>query len=263
MEKISQYLNRNLFRVEPDKTGRGEVKYHCPYCEDKGVIVQGDVAYQCQCVKQQAALKKFASANLMPMMASNTFDKFNLKFYSRHLRLDHEGPSYRALAEKALDGAKEFVARYLEQKTGLGILFEGNVGSGKSFLAGAITNALLEHEKQVLFLVVPDFLDDLRATYQKQGEFSEADLMDAARRSDVLVLDDLGAHNFTEWTQNKIFTLINYRTNYGLPCVITTNLSIGQMNEVIGERTVSRIVEICKIYRLNVEEDIRVAMRKL
>jgi DNA replication protein DnaC len=87
--------------------------------------------------------------------------------------------------------------------------------------------------------------------------------MDTARKAEVLVLDDLGAHNFTEWTQNKIFSLINYRMNHGLPCVITTNLSLEEMNQVVGLRTVSRIIEMCKIYRLYVDEDIRVVMRTM
>ncbi|MEL7563525.1 MAG: ATP-binding protein [Dehalobacterium sp.] len=261
MEKVSRYLNRNFFKIRADSTYE-EKDIQCPLCQDKGIIVDGDLAYQCQCVKNKYAYKKFASAHMTPFLTANTFEKFELRFYSSHLRLDKDGPTYRAMAEKAVEGAKEFVARYLEEKTGPGILFAGAVGCGKTFLAGAITNALLEHDIQVLFLVVPDFLDDIRATFQNHGEFSEADLMDAARKTKVLILDDLGAHNFTEWTQNKIFSLINYRMNHGLPCVITTNLSINQMNEVIGERTVSRIIEICKIYRMHVEEDIRVAMRK-
>ncbi|MCR6546339.1 ATP-binding protein [Dehalobacterium formicoaceticum] len=261
MDKISQYLNRHYLKVRPD-TPSDVKKVRCHLCQDQGIIIKGDLAYQCHCVKQRSVMKRFASANMTPFLAHHTFDQFDLAFYSPHLRLDKDGPTYRAMAEKAVEGAKKFVAQYLEEKTGQGILLNGAVGSGKTFLAGAIANALLEHDKQVLFLVVPDFLDDIRGTYQKQGEFSEADLMNAARNTEVLILDDLGAHNYSEWTQNKIFSLINYRMNHGLPCVITTNLTIEEMNEVIGERTVSRIIEICKIYRMHVEVDIRVAMRK-
>ena len=266
MDKISDYLNKNMLKVifssSSDQNSNHNSNYHCPICQDRGLIIQGDEAYPCHCVKQQAAIKKFSSARMTPFLIANTFEKFDLKYYSSQLKIDHNGPSYRAMAEKALKGAKEFVARCLEKRTGQGLLFEGDVGSGKTFLAGAITNALLEAEIQVLFLVVPDFLDDLRATYFKQGEFSETDLMNAAKNAEILVLDDLGAHNFTEWTQNKIFSLINYRMNYGLPCIITTNLSSDEMNEVVGVRTVSRIIDICRIYRLHVGEDIRVAMRK-
>ncbi|MGI6065724.1 MAG: ATP-binding protein [Bacillota bacterium] len=264
MDMIGKMLKKNLPRVKNIQEERDmtKAKYHCPICQDKGIVIDGDIAYQCQCVKHQAALKRYLSANVTPVIATYTFDKFQLSYYSSHMQIEPGGPTYRALAERALQGAKEFVAGYLEQKNGTGLLLEGNVGSGKTFLAGAVINALIEQEKQVLFLVVPEFLDDLRATYQKQGEFSEAELMDAARKAEVLVLDDLGAHNFTDWTQNKIFSLINYRTNHGLPCVITTNLSIPEMNEVVGIRTVSRIIEMCKIYRLYADEDIRVVLHR-
>ncbi|MDD4752810.1 MAG: ATP-binding protein [Desulfitobacteriaceae bacterium] len=262
MDKIGKLLRKNLPLAKETKEETDGTKYRCPLCQDRGIIINDDIAYQCQCVKHRTALKNFLSANVTPVIATYTFDKFQLSYYSPHIQIESGGPTYRALAEGALHGAKEFVARYLEQKNGTGLLLEGNVGSGKTFLAGAIINALIEHEKQVLFLVVPDFLDDLRATYQKQGEFSEAELMDTARKAEVLVLDDLGAHNFSDWTQNKIFSLINYRMNHGLPCVITTNLSIGEMNDVVGLRTVSRIIQMCKIYRLYVDEDIRVVLHR-
>lgn len=264
MENISSFLHKekqNLRVVKEDSSVQKQY-FRCPYCQDRGIIIQEDMAYQCQCVKQRAVMRKFASANVTPAMAGYTFDQFDLKYYSSQTRAEESGPTFRNLAERALQGAKEFVACYLEEGKGAGILFVGDVGSGKTFLAGCITNALLEQEQQVLFLVVPDFLDDMRATYQKQGEFSEADLMDTARKAKVLILDDLGAHNFTEWTQNKIFSLINYRLNYGLPTVITTNITVEEMGEVVGVRTVSRIIEMCRIFRLHVDEDIRLVMRR-
>lgn len=258
MDTIRKVLAKeiNACRVV-EENDQPQASFNCPRCQDRGLIIEGDTAYPCQCVHQQADRRRFISSNITPLMADFTFDHFSLNYYSNSRPIDPGGPTLRAVADRALNGGKEFVARYLEVATGRGLLLEGNVGSGKTFLAGAITNALLAHDKQVLFLVVPDFLDDLRATFQKQGEFREADLMEMAKKAEVLVLDDLGAHNFTEWTQNRIFSLINYRMNHSLPTIITTNLSLEEMNPVIGARTVSRIIETCKIFRLYVEEDIR------
>lgn len=259
MDKITRYINKTSFKIaDLDGENIKPSGFSCPYCKDRGIIIDGEVASQCQCMLHKSAMKKFLFANVTKTMSSFTFDNFSLSYYSSHLRVGDNGPTYRAIAEKALLGAKQFVAKYLECKSDQGLLFAGDIGSGKTFLAGAITNALLDHEKQVLFLVVPDFLDELRATYQKQGEFSEADLMNAARNAEILVLDDLGAHNYSEWTQNKIFSLINYRVNHGLPCIITTNISIEEMSGVVGARTVSRIIGSSKIYRLHVQEDIRI-----
>ena len=256
---IRKYLSKDKIdcRIVEENDQPQTASFNCPRCQDRGLIIEGDLAYPCLCVQQQAGRRRFITSNVTPLMADFTFDHFSLNYYSNSRQIDQGGPTLQAVAERALIGAKEFVARYLEEASGRGLLLEGNVGSGKTFLAGAITNALLAHDKEVLFLVVPDFLDDLRATFQKQGEFREADLMEMARKAEILILDDLGAHNFTEWTQNRIFSLINYRMNHSLPTIITTNLSLEEMNPVIGARTVSRIIETCKIFRLYVDEDIR------
>jgi DNA replication protein DnaC len=121
MDKLSQCLNSFQLKVGPGPSKSKEDKYKCPYCQDRGIIIQGEVAYRCQCVRHQAALKRFASANLTPFLASHTFDKFDLKYYSPHLSHEKDGPSLRAMAEKAFQGAKEFVAGYLEQKNGTGL----------------------------------------------------------------------------------------------------------------------------------------------
>jgi len=86
--------------------------------------------------------------------------------------------------------------------------------------------------------------------------------MDSARRVHVLILDDLGAHNYTEWTRNKLYSIINYRLNNNLPTVITTNLDLAELEEYLGERTTSRIIQMCRIFRLMVETDIRIVKRR-
>jgi len=114
---------------------------------------------------------------------------------------------------------------------------------------------LLERGHQALFLVVPDFLDEIR--YSFDGKNSESELIDTARSARVLILDDLGAHNYTAWTQNKLYTLLNYRLYNQLPTVINTNLELEELETFLGERTLSRIYQLCRIYRLVVAKDIR------
>jgi len=76
----------------------------------------------------------------------------------------------------------------------------------------------------------------------------------------LLILDDLGAHNYTDWTRNKLFSIINYRLNYMLPTIITTNINLEDLEHFLGERTTSRIIHMCHPYRLLVEVDIRVQL---
>ena len=136
-------------------------------------------------------------------------------------------------------------------------MLEGQIGSGKTHLAAAIANELLAAGQHILFLVVPDFLDELRNSYHSSGEFNEIEIMEQAKNIPVLILDDLGNHNFTEWTQNKLFSLINYRLNQQLPSIITTNLDIPSLAEVLGQRVVSRIIASCEVCLLPVPKDIR------
>ena len=133
------------------------------------------------------------------------------------------------------------------------------MGSGKTFLACCIANSLLARNKALLFAVVPDLLDQIKATYDtnKSKSVTESQLLDTAREVPLLILDDLGAHNYTDWTRNKIFSIINYRLNYLLPTVITSNINLEDLEEHLGERTTSRILQMCRPYRLLVDVDIR------
>jgi len=75
-------------------------------------------------------------------------------------------------------------------------------------------------------------------------------------------VDDLGAHNYTDWAKNKLYTIINYRLNNRLPTLITSNLDLNDLEQYLGQRTTSRIIQMCKFYRLLVETDIRMLMRR-
>lgn len=237
----------------------------CPKCLDRGVIIRENLAYPCTCNKQRALANRFRDAGLPEGLRYCTFDQFNFKYYSR-VKVDPEHKiTYYESARRTYRAAREFVQKFKEDGQTDGLLITGPIGSGKTFLAACMANALLQEGAILLFVVVPDLLDRLRATYDQVrtgGEYTERDLMDAAREVPLLFLDDLGAHNYTEWAKNKIYSILNYRVNYRLPVIITTNLSLEDLSEHLGERTTSRICQICRPYRLPVEMDIRIIMRR-
>ncbi|MEA4900513.1 ATP-binding protein [Desulfitobacterium sp.] len=224
----------------------------CPICLDRGIVVKDNVAYPCSCMQQKKMENQFRYARMARGLLNCRFENFRQEYYRS---LNSQDQTYFENAKKALKASQEFVQQCLRESHGLGLLLTGPVGSGKTFLAASIANALMEHDKRVLFLVVPDLLDELRATYK--SETSEIDLLDTAREIPILILDDLGAHNYTEWTRNRIYSIINYRLNEELPTVITSNLSLEEMDEHLGARTTSRLIQSCRIFRLNVDQDIR------
>lgn len=230
-------------------------KYSCQICQDRGLILENDTAYPCTCMRQKKLENQFRSARISKALLACRLDKFDLNYY---LCSDGTEANLKS-AKRALEASKDFINNYLKTPYGLGLLFTGPVGSGKTFLAVSIANELMLKGRQVLFLVVPDLLDELRAAYK--SDVNEFDLLDTARTVPVLILDDLGAHNYTDWTRNRLYSIINYRMNELLPTIISTNLSLDEMEDYLGSRTTSRLVQMSRIFRLNTE-DIRLRKYK-
>jgi DNA replication protein DnaC len=241
------------------------IPMNCLLCGDRGVIVKEDGAYPCRCVKEKAALKLYKNSRLPVNLQKCTFDNFNFKYYNKTSYALPNQISYYDLARHAFEAAQNFVKRFLTDPATDGLLLTGQVGSGKTFLACCIANAVLHRGKAVLFAVVPDLLDLIRSTYdpgRSNVEISEFDILDQAKQVPLLILDDLGAHNYTEWTRNKIYSIVNYRLNHRLPVIVTSNISPEDLEGYLGERTTSRLLEMCKPFQLLVDMDIRAVQRK-
>jgi DNA replication protein DnaC len=134
----------------------------------------------------------------------------------------------------AFQAAREFAA----QPHGW-LIFKGGYGCGKTHLAAAIANECVERGESVLFVVVPDLLDYLRSTFAPHSEEAFDERFDSIRSAPLLVLDELGVQAATPWAQEKLYQLLNYRSNSRLPTVITTNCEL----EEVDARVRSRLTE--------------------
>jgi DNA replication protein DnaC len=115
------------------------------------------------------------------------------------------------------------------------LLLMGGYGCGKTHLAAAIANYAVEMGVPTLFLTVPDLLDTLRFAYNSDDTTFEQ-RFDQIRTAELLVLDDFGTQNATAWAQEKLFQIINYRYINRLPLVVTTNLSLDEIEARIRSR---------------------------
>jgi DNA replication protein DnaC len=133
------------------------------------------------------------------------------------------------------------VARHYAEDPEGWLVLSGPCGSGKTHLAAAIANQQFQQGNLVLFAVVPQLLDHLRAAFAPTSETTYDALFTKVCEAGLLVLDDLGAEHTTPWAQEKLFQIINHRYMYGAPTVITTNLEL--IND-LDDRVRSRLTDI-------------------
>jgi DNA replication protein DnaC len=99
-----------------------------------------------------------------------------------------------------------------------------------------------------LFIVVPDLLDHLRATYSPHSPATYDERFDQVRNTPLLILDDLGTQSSTEWAQEKLFQIFNHRYNARLPTVVTSNQDLEAVDVRIRSRFADPdLVQICTI----------------
>jgi DNA replication protein DnaC len=128
------------------------------------------------------------------------------------------------------------------------LVFVGGYGCGKTHLAAAIANEQLARGRGVLFVVVPDLLDHLRATYSPHSPVTYDRRFDNVRNAPLLVLDDLGTQSSTEWAKEKLFQIFNHRYNMRLPTVVTSNCKLETIDARIRSRLMDPdLVQICPI----------------
>lgn len=112
----------------------------------------------------------------------------------------------------------------------------GPYGVGKTHLAASIANDVLARSEPVLFVVVPDLLDHLRATFGPDSTVSFDTRFEQVRTTPLLILDDLGTESATPWAREKLYQLLNHRYNLRLATVITSNLKPSQLDPRIYSR---------------------------
>jgi len=116
------------------------------------------------------------------------------------------------------------------------LVLTGPYGCGKTHLAAAIANHWRQQSLPVLFISVPDLLDDLRATFSPNSPISYTKRFKEIRSARYLILDDLGTESATNWAREKLYQIFDYRYNARLATVITTATPIEELDARLASR---------------------------
>src|SRR5215210_7166659 len=134
-------------------------------------------------------------------------------------------------------------------EAGRGLWFTGDVGTGKTTLAMLVSKTAMEADRTVAIYSLPRLLAQLRDTYQDDAQYSLGELIDRLSAVDLLHVDDVGAEQTSPWVLEQLYTIVNTRYEDGKAMLLTTNLVTKEgdeaLREQIGDRTVSRLYEIC------------------
>lgn len=148
-----------------------------------------------------------------------------------------------------LSKAKHQITEYINNFDGTrNLLLHGTYGTGKSHLSIAATKKLIEKGHSCLFLSLPKLLTKIRDTYNNT-ELTEDKILEHIQRVDLLVLDDLGAEQKTEWTNTKLFEVMDSRS--GKSTIYTTNLNSKDLRQQMNDRNLSRLMENTEIIIMN------------
>lgn len=140
---------------------------------------------------------------------------------------------------KSLEKSFDIARQYAERPVGW-LIFTGSYGCGKTHLAAAIANFRSDLGSPPKFVVVPDLLDYLRATFSASSTASLDRRFEDVCTTPLLILDDLGTQSMTPWVREKMYQLFNYRYMAELPTVITTP----EFKEEMDPRLLSRMQDI-------------------
>ena len=208
-----------------------EPPYTCKKCKDSG-IVNGKL---CEChlaVLQQLSVSELSCS---PLLARSTFESFDLKYYS-DIKDRELGFSPRDI----MRGCYEMLKAYAENFTcnSNSFFFTGATGLGKTHLALAVLNKVTQNGFSVYYSSAGSIVKKL-----EKERFGRADesVEDEIERSDLLIIDDLGAEFSTAFSQAAINELVNNAILSGKPMIIISNLSRAELEEKYGQRLTSRL----------------------
>lgn len=208
----------------------------CPLgiCDGSGFVLdeETNTAYDCECRSQRIGqIKASGLSTVIPRR--------------------YRGVSFERAPIAHIDPTAVAVVRdYINDldrnlKTGRGLWFMGPNGTGKTSLAMLLAKCALEQGHSAAIYSLPRLLAEIRETYDRDGGPSYIGMLERLGAVDLLHIDDVGVEKTSEWVLEQLYSIVNARYEDERAITITTNLAPDELEQQIGTRTVSRLVEMC------------------
>lgn len=275
LHELNPRLRAELEKLAAEGFTLDAPAYECGVCEDKG-MVRYDVPveheyfgkmFPCPACERGHQLlvnqwrARLANAGLPATYQHLTFESWKalpeslkegkrLAFNAAMLFAAGEG-HYVSIAEAYRLSKRKWQQEDVVRNS---LIFQGPVGTGKTGLAAAIINALLEQLQPVLYVRAQDFIMSVQARYGTDEKPSSDDVINELRQAPVVVLDEFNLTDKSADRQSIMEKVIRYRHGHALPTIITCNFNQDQLREQWGERTVSVLLAMAHFIPMGGEE---------
>lgn len=203
--------------------------FGCEMCSDTGYNKDGKM---CDCVKNIARTLAYQELNLSTPLDKSSFQNFDVEKYPDEAR---------SIMSKIFEFCKNYA--YDFKLTNDSLMFMGKTGLGKTHLSLAIAGVVIEKGYGVIYGSLSNLLSKIENEHFSSNSTST---IDSVCNCDLLIIDDLGTEFSTPFTRSTVYEIINHRQLNSKPTIISTNLSIDELEKAYTQRVVSRI---CGKYR--------------
>lgn len=205
--------------------GKEQIKYCVCKCERIRYEREREAFLQTQCEINAKKLK--ASSGISGKLENCRFENYDITAENQnaYVRCKHYAECFEKMSKK-----------------NQGLLLWGNVGTGKTFSATCIANALLDRGISVIMTSFAKLLG------VSKGFGIDEEMIAELNRARLLIIDDLGAERNTDFALEKVYSIIDSRYQSGLPMILTTNLDLQEMQtctDIRYKRVYERILEVC------------------
>ena len=249
-ETVAQEAEKN---AQPDNEYMGDDGLlHCSNC---GEPVQAHVNFlgkdkivrvMCSCREKQYKEKE---KEFEEKERQRTIDRYRRECFPNKEFEEYTFANDDASDEKISNAMKKYVENWKQMKAeNCGLLLYGDIGTGKSYYAACIANALIDQKIPVLMTSFARIANTLQGMHEGRQEY-----IDSLNHYSLLILDDLGAERSSDYMLEQVFSVVDARWQAGLPMIVTTNVPVEEMRnpkDLRYKRVYDRIISVCHPVRM-------------